>query len=183
QEFFASTSIENGEDSSRSSLVVLLISMTSEKQPYKLRCAVFYCFQSYLFDNEFGKTKIIETLLPSHQPSSNNFPTTGALIIQAISSGESIQAWFGCVTLMHTLYQVDHLCEQLLRVQLTLVTEEPSLSLLEHVTQLLVSTGNRRPQTRAGLLMLLGVWLENCPPAVAAFMAKDANMQYLTTHI
>lgn len=107
QEFFASTVLDNGEDAPRSSLVVLLMSMTAEKQPYKLRCAVFYCFLSYLFDNEFGKTKIIETLLPQSQVVSSL--TTGALILQAISSAESVQAWFGCVCLMHCLYQVDHL--------------------------------------------------------------------------
>lgn len=107
QELFASTVLDNGEDAPRSSLVVLLISMTAEKQTYKLRCAVFYCFLSYLFDNEFGKTRIIETLLPNSQ--NQNTLTTGALIMQAISSAESVQAWFGCVTLMHCLYDVDHL--------------------------------------------------------------------------
>ncbi|EFO93069.1 hypothetical protein CRE_10100 [Caenorhabditis remanei] len=182
QELFASTVLDNGEDAPRSSLVVLLISMTAEKQTYKLRCAVFYCFLSYLFDNEFGKTRIIETLLPNSQ--NQNTLTTGALIMQAISSAESVQAWFGCVTLMHCLYDVDHLCEQLLRVKLTVVADQqPELSLLDHVSQLLISAGNRRPQTRAGLLMLLGVWLQNCPMAVSAFMAKEDNLLYLTTNI
>lgn len=108
QELFANTVLDNGEDVPRTSLVVLLISMTAEKQPYKLRCAVFYCFLSYLFDNEFGKARVIETLLPQSHNSSSSL-TTGALILQAISSAESVQAWFGCVTLMHCLYDVDHL--------------------------------------------------------------------------
>ncbi|UMM29491.1 hypothetical protein L5515_011822 [Caenorhabditis briggsae] len=181
QELFASTVIDNGEDGPRSSLVVLLLSMNAEKQTYKLRCAVFYCFLCYLFDNEFGKARIIETLLPNSQPS--NTPTTGSLILQAMSSAESVQAWFGCVTLMHCLYDVDHLCEQLLRVKINIVTEQPELALLDHVSQLLISAGNRRPQSRAGLLMLLGVWLQNCPLAVSAFMAKEDNLVYLTTHI
>ncbi|CAJ76944.1 Uso1_p115_head domain-containing protein [Caenorhabditis elegans] len=182
QELFANTVLDNGEDVPRTSLVVLLISMTAEKQPYKLRCAVFYCFLSYLFDNEFGKARVIETLLPQSHNSSSSL-TTGALILQAISSAESVQAWFGCVTLMHCLYDVDHLSEQLLRVNLTVVTEDPPLTLLNHVCQLLVSTGNRRPQTRAGLLMLLGTWLQNCPAAVSDFMAKDEHIQYLTTNL
>ncbi|CAL2040891.1 unnamed protein product [Caenorhabditis brenneri] len=182
QELFASTALDNGEDAPRSSLVVLLISMTSEKQTYKLRCAVFYCFLCYLFDNEFGKTKVIETLLP-HSLNPSAF-TPGALILQALSSAESVQAWFGCVTLMHCLFDVDHLSEQLLRVKLTVVTDEqPSLTLLDHVSQILISAGNRRPQMRAGLLMLLGVWLQNSHLAVSTFMAKDENLVYLTTHI
>ncbi|CAB3406679.1 unnamed protein product [Caenorhabditis bovis] len=181
QEFFASTTLVANEDETRSSLLVLLISMTTEKQPFKLRCAVFYCFLSYLFDNEFGKTKIIETLLPQSQL--NTPLSTGALICQAISSTESVQVWFGCVTLMHCMYQVDHLCEQLLRVQLTIVPGDPPISLLSHVCQLLISMGNRRSQMRAGILMLLGVWLVNSEKVVAAFMEKDENLQYLTSNI
>ncbi|CAD6192907.1 unnamed protein product [Caenorhabditis auriculariae] len=181
QEYFASTTLITPDQSTRPSLLVLLISMTAEKQPFKLRCSVFYCFLSYLFDNEFGKTKIIETLLPSSQP--ENAVSTGALICQAISSSESVQCWFGCVSLMHCLYQVEHLCEQLLRVQLTVSSEGPSVSLLSHVSQLLTSMGNRRPQMRAGVLMLLGVWLNGSPQAVTSFVAKDENLQYLTTHI
>ncbi|CAI5449857.1 unnamed protein product [Caenorhabditis angaria] len=167
QEYFANTALaapENNSQQPRSSLLVLLISMTTEKQPFKLRCAVFYCFLSYLFDNEFGKTKIIETLLPQSGQKEESF-TTGGLICQAVSSSEALQVWFGSTVLLHCLYQVDHLSEQLLRVQLTVANGEPALSLISHVSQLVVSMGNRRPQMRAGLLI------------------KEENLQYLTTNI
>ncbi|KJH51876.1 Chitin synthase [Dictyocaulus viviparus] len=134
QEYFANTSLITSENINRSSLVVLLITMTAEKQPFKMRCAVFYCFLSYLHDNEFGKTK-------------------------AITSGESVQCWFGCVVLFYCLLDVDHLREQLLRVQLSTTIDQPPISL--------VSMGNRRVQMRAGVLMLLSTWLNNCPAAVA----------------
>ncbi|EFO26107.1 hypothetical protein LOAG_02375 [Loa loa] len=77
----------------------------------------------------------------------------------------------------------DHLKQQLLRVQLTTNPSETPSSLLQHLSTVLISLGNRRPQTRAGLLMLLSTWLHNCPLAVAQFIAVEENVQYLTTHI
>ena len=41
------------------------MSMVNEKQPFVLRCAVLYCFQSFLYKNEVGQSQIIQTLLPS----------------------------------------------------------------------------------------------------------------------
>lgn len=46
-------------------IVILLMSMINEKQPFELRCAVLYCFQSFLYKNELGQAQIVETLLPS----------------------------------------------------------------------------------------------------------------------
>ena len=41
------------------------MSMVNEKQPFVLRCAVLYCFQSFLYKNEVGQSQIIQTLLPT----------------------------------------------------------------------------------------------------------------------
>ena len=49
----------------RPAIVVLLMSMVNEKQPFVLRCAVLYCFESFLYKNELGQSQIIHTLLPS----------------------------------------------------------------------------------------------------------------------
>ncbi|MFH4983766.1 hypothetical protein AB6A40_010475 [Gnathostoma spinigerum] len=46
-----------------------------------------------------------------------------------------------------------------------------------------VSLGNRKPQMRAGILMLLNVWLYNCPVAVSQLLQLDDTVQYLSTHI
>uniref|UniRef100_A0A9J2PNX3 Vesicle tethering protein Uso1/P115-like head domain-containing protein n=1 Tax=Ascaris lumbricoides TaxID=6252 RepID=A0A9J2PNX3_ASCLU len=181
QEYFAArhllTNVGN-----RPSLLVLLMSMTTEKQPFKLRCAVFYCFLSYLYDNEFGKTKVIDTLLPSSATNDSQI-TTGQCICSAIMSSESVQVWMGCVCLMHCLFDADHLKEQLLRVQLTIDSAQAPSSLLRHIATLLVSLGNRKPQIRCALLMLLAVWLHGCPLAVAQFLQIEESVQYLTTHI
>uniref|UniRef100_A0A0N5AIB4 Uso1_p115_head domain-containing protein n=1 Tax=Syphacia muris TaxID=451379 RepID=A0A0N5AIB4_9BILA len=46
-----------------------------------------------------------------------------------------------------------------------------------------ISLGNRKPQVRAGLLMLLAVWLHNCPLAVTQFLQVEDIVQYMTTQI
>lgn len=42
----------------RPAIVVLLMSMVNEKQPFALRCAVLYCFESFLFKNEIGQEQV-----------------------------------------------------------------------------------------------------------------------------
>ncbi|KAL3983017.1 Uso1 / p115 like vesicle tethering protein head region family protein [Acanthocheilonema viteae] len=181
QEYFSTRSLAT-DVGNRPSLIVLLLSMNTEKQPFKLRCAVFYCFICYLYDNEFGKTKVIDTLLPSGTSNDTEI-TTGQCICTAILSSETVQVWLGCVCLLHCLLDTDHLKQQLLRVQLTTNPSQTPSSLLQHLSTILISLGNRRPQTRAGLLMLLSTWLHNCPLAVAQFISVEENIQYLTTHI
>ncbi|VDN24233.1 unnamed protein product [Gongylonema pulchrum] len=180
QEYFSTRTIAT-EIGNRPALIVLLLSLNTDKQPFKLRCAVFYCFLCFLHDNEFGKTKVIDTLLPSG--ASDPDVTTGQCICSAILSSETVQVWMGCVCLLHCVLDADHLKQQLLRVQLTTNASEPPSSLLQHLTGLLISLGNRRPQTRAGLLMLLSAWLHNCPLAVAQFISVDENIQYLTMQL
>lgn len=48
----------------RPAIVVLLMSMVNEKQPFALRCSVLYCFQCFLYKNEIGQSQLIQTLLP-----------------------------------------------------------------------------------------------------------------------
>jgi len=59
----------------RPALVVLLMSMVNEKQPLALRCAVLYCYQSFLHRNQDGQAQLAQTLLPSssEQGKINNF--------------------------------------------------------------------------------------------------------------
>lgn len=49
----------------RPAIVVLLMSMVNERQPFVLRCAVLYCFQCFLYKNHKGQGEIVATLLPS----------------------------------------------------------------------------------------------------------------------
>lgn len=46
-------------------IVVLLMSMVNDNQPFVLRCAVLYCFECFLYKNDLGQSQIIATLLPT----------------------------------------------------------------------------------------------------------------------
>ncbi|KAI6175968.1 hypothetical protein M3Y97_00748000 [Aphelenchoides bicaudatus] len=189
QQYLAASTI-SGHDGTKSALLVLLLSMTTEKQLFRLRCSVFYCFLCYLHKNDTGKQRIIDSLLARdgedavlENGSKNNVERLGHYICAAIVSSESVQVWFGAVCLMQTLFDADHLKTSLLHVRLLLTEGEEPTSLLTHIGDMLISLGARRLQTRCALLMLLGVWLHNCGDAVKEFTSKNEYTEYLTSHL
>ncbi|KAI6214020.1 hypothetical protein M3Y94_00219600 [Aphelenchoides besseyi] len=191
QNHFAASTVSTSEGT-KSALLMLLITMTTEKQLFRLRSSVFYCFLCYLYGNDTGKQRIIDSLLPddTEKQTENGQvqkrqlnESLGQYLCASIISSESVQVWFGAVCLMHVLFEADHLKPQLLRVQLeTMPSQEPT-TLLAHIGNLLISLGARRLQTRCALLMLLSVWLHNCGQAIEEFVAKDAHIDYLTSHL
>jgi hypothetical protein len=38
--------------------------VAGEKQSFSLRISILYCLQCYLYKNDFGKSMIVQTLLP-----------------------------------------------------------------------------------------------------------------------
>lgn len=121
-------------------------------------------------------------------PSADNKSDDGISLIgnylcSAIVSTESVQVWFGAICLMHTLLETDHLKPQLLRVQLSVLNSQDSLSLLNHISKILITSNARKVQIRSGLLMLLSVWFIDCAEAINIFMASDDNVLFLTTQI
>ena len=48
----------------RKALVLLLVSMVNDKQPFELRCAILYCLQCYLHKNSTRQLEVMRTLLP-----------------------------------------------------------------------------------------------------------------------
>ena len=120
-----------------SSLLVLLKAMTADKQNFRVRTSVFYCFISFLFDNKRGKEQTIQSLLPSDNQGEESY-AIGQHICLAILSSESIQVWFGASILMHCLIDADDLKKELLRVQLSTTNDEKPSSLLTHISRQLV---------------------------------------------
>ncbi|XP_020295207.1 general vesicular transport factor p115 [Pseudomyrmex gracilis] len=160
----------------RPAIVVLLMSMVNEKQPFILRCSVLYCFQCFLYKNEVGQTQLIQTLLPQ----SNEAPslTTGQLLCGGLFSTDSLSNWFSAVALSHALIENISQKEQLLKVLLATNIGNPPVTLMQQCVMLL-QQGNKT-QCKLGLLILLCRWTSYCSLAVKSFLAIDSSVAYLT---
>ncbi|XP_067413083.1 general vesicular transport factor p115 isoform X2 [Emydura macquarii macquarii] len=179
QDYFASVNAPSNPP--RPAIVVLLMSMVNERQPFVLRCAVLYCFQCFLYKNQKGQGEIVSTLLPSTIDATGNSVSAGQLLCGGLFSTDSVSNWCAAVALAHALQENATLKEQLLRVQLATSIGNPPVSLLQQCTNIL-SQGSK-VQTRVGLLMLLCTWLSNCPIAVTHFLHNPANIPFLTGQI
>ncbi|KAI2804951.1 Vesicle-mediated ER to Golgi transport protein [Blomia tropicalis] len=122
-------------------IVVLLMSMINEKQPFELRCAVLYCFQSFLYKNELGQAQIVETLLPT---TTDADVSAGQLLCGGFFSNDILCNWFVAVSLSHTLVNNVTQKEQLLRVQLATDPNSSPISLLTFCSNLLQKGGHHQ---------------------------------------
>ncbi|XP_040603333.1 general vesicular transport factor p115 isoform X3 [Mesocricetus auratus] len=179
QDYFASVNAPSNPP--RPAIVVLLMSMVNERQPFVLRCAVLYCFQCFLYKNQKGQGEIVATLLPSTIDATGNSVSAGQLLCGGLFSPDSLSNWCAAVALAHALQGNATQKEQLLRVQLATSIGNPPVSLLQQCTNIL-SQGSKI-QTRVGLLMLLCTWLSSCPIAVTHFLHNSANVPFLTGQI
>ncbi|XP_056619875.1 general vesicular transport factor p115 isoform X1 [Triplophysa dalaica] len=177
QDYFASVNAPSNPP--RPAIVVLLMSMVNERQPFVLRCAVLYCFQCFLYKNHKGQGEIVSTLLPSTIDA--NSISAGQLLCGGLFSSDSLSNWCAAVALAHALQDNLTQKEQLLRVQLATSLGKPPVSLLQQCTNIL-SQGSR-VQTKVGLLMLLCTWICNCPIAVMHFLHNQDNVPFLTGQI
>ncbi|CAO2639346.1 General vesicular transport factor p115, partial [Lemmus lemmus] len=176
QDYFASVNAPSNPP--RPAIVVLLMSMVNERQPFVLRCAVLYCFQCFLYKNQIGQGEIVATLLPSTIATGNSV-SAGQLLCGGLFSTDSLSNWCAAVALAHALQGNATQKEQLLRVQLATSIGNPPVSLLQQCTNILSQQGSKI-QTRVGLLMLLCTWLSNCPIAVTHFLHNSANVPFVS---
>lgn len=178
QEYFSQVNAPSNPPSP--AIVVLLMSMINDKQPFSLRCAVLYCFQCYLYKNEQGQNEIVTTLLPSSASAATNI-SAGQLLCAGLFSPDPLSNWCAAVALSHCLKGNPTQKEQLLRVQLATSVGNPPVSLLQQCTNMLSQGGEI--QTRLGLLLLLCSWLSSCSLAVAHFLHNSANVPYLMAQV
>lgn len=160
-------------------ILVLLMSMVNDKQPLTLRCAVLYCFECFLYQNDVGQTKLVQSLLPS--TSNVTVLTIGQLLCGGLFSTDALANWFSLVSMMHGLIENNAQKEQLLRVLLATSGNQP-ISLLEQCSTLLQQS-NYKLQSKLGILMLLSTWLHDCSMAVKAFLNTPNTIAFLIAQI
>uniref|UniRef100_A0A665XE49 General vesicular transport factor p115 n=1 Tax=Echeneis naucrates TaxID=173247 RepID=A0A665XE49_ECHNA len=140
QDYFASVNAPSNPP--RPAIVVLLMSMVNERQPFVLRCAVLYCFQCFLYKNQKGQGEIVATLLPSTIDA--NSISAGQLLCGGLFSADSLSNWCAAVALAHALQDNLTQKEQLLRVQLATSLGKPPVSLLQQCTNILSQVGHEK---------------------------------------
>lgn len=163
----------------QSALLILLMSMINEKQVFELRCAILYCFQSYLHLNKEVQEKIVQTLIPSGENISSL--TVGQLLCGGLISTEPLTSWLSANAIMHVLIEEQLPKEQLLRVLLAKTDNNLSTSLLEKCGELLQT--RQETQTRIGIAMLLCTWVSGSKKSVKAFLSITGITEYLLSHI
>lgn len=164
----------------RAAIVVLLMSMVNDKQPLSLRCAVLYCYESFLYKNDAGQSALIQTLLPSSATVSSL--TSGQLLCGGLFSQDSVSNWFSSVALMHGLIDNPTQKEQLLRVLLATSPGGTPVSLLAQCTMMLQQS-SFKPQSKIGLLMFLAEWLSYAHIVVKSFLTTQGTVAFLIAQI
>uniref|UniRef100_A0AC35TSR2 Uso1_p115_head domain-containing protein n=1 Tax=Rhabditophanes sp. KR3021 TaxID=114890 RepID=A0AC35TSR2_9BILA len=178
QDFFINTHV-NQDEVDTSSLAVLMDALTTDKQPFKLRCAALYAFFCYTYDNEIGSNNLVKTLDPQRAANTPEIAGVGNSIIRCLNSTEPFQVWAGSVCLMHLIMANEDV--KIVMLNIKQPHKDGKISLLEFVCNLLISQAKRKNQAKVGFLMLISVWITDCPEALNIFM-KDPNfVQYITS--
>ena len=158
----------------RPGILTILMCMVNEKQSLPLRLAALYCFQCYLYKNEVGQTKVVNTLLPS---STENAISAGQILCAGLFGNDQLSNWMTAVALSGALNST--LKPQLLRVQVSM-QGKGQVTLLQQCSNILVERADLRPLSRIGLLILMCTWMAHCPGAVAQFLGNTVNIPFLT---
>lgn len=167
-------------DPPRPALVVLLMSMVNNQQPFALRCAVLYCFQCFLHRNIDGQCSVVNTLLPSSLEPQDI--SAGQLLCGGLFAlSDPLSNWLAATALCHALKNNETAKCQLLRVQLATAQGSPPVTLLKQITSIVLQSPLL--QARVGLLAFLCGWLHECTPAVQCLLADAAAVPFLLSQI
>ena len=163
----------------RPAIILLLMSMVNDKQPFSLRCAVLYCFQSYLYNNPVGQGTIVSSLLPSTDQQTDI--TAGQLLCGGLFSPDPVSNWLCSAAMSHVFLDNDKMKAELLRVQLSTTAGAEPVPLLCQCIKLCANTVNI--STRTGFLQLLCSWVTSCPPATTMLLESRDTLSFLLNQI
>ena len=163
----------------RPAIILLLMSMVNDKQPFSLRCAVLYCFQSYLYNNPQGQGTIVSSLLPSTDQQTDI--TAGQLLCGGLFSPDPVSNWLCSAAMSHVFLDNHNMKAELLRVQLSTTSGAEPVPLLCQCIKLCANTVNN--STRSGFLQLLCSWVSSCPPATTMLLESKETLSFLLNQI
>merc|ERR1719318_124405 len=165
----------------RPAIILLLMSMVNDKQPFSLRCAVLYCFQSYLFRTPTGQGSIVSSLLPTNEQQADI--SAGQLLCGGLFSPDPVSNWLCSAALSHVFMDSDNMKIELLRVQLSTTVGSPPVSLISQCVKILQHAATTNMSTRFGVLQLLCAWVSGCTPAVTLLLSSPDSLSFLLNQI
>ncbi|CAF3106269.1 unnamed protein product [Rotaria sp. Silwood2] len=161
----------------------LLNKMTNDKKKsFRLRISILYCLQCYLHKNDFGKSMIVETLLPQNETAANQC-TFGHLLIIGYLSKDIVTSWCSSIALAHLIADDEKYKKAILKVILTFDQSQTDVKTLMEISLNLLQNTSSSFRSRVGVLIFLCTWLSNCSLAVQTFLSIDNSVPYLVSQI
>ncbi len=137
--------------------------VAGEKQSFSLRISILYCLQCYLYKNDFGKSMIVQTLLPQTENGSLSIwerfipkeiivclwclaasqYTLGHLLIIGYLSKDIVASWCSGIALAHLIADSQQFKEAILKVVLAVDQAQTGAKTLMEISVDLLQNVNK----------------------------------------
>ncbi|CAF1054536.1 unnamed protein product [Rotaria sp. Silwood1] len=182
QQFLGSVMNTTGEVQQPVLFNLLYTMVAGEKQSFPLRISILYCLQCYLYKNDFGKSMIVQTLLPQTENSASQY-TLGHLLIIGYLSKDIVASWCSGIALAHLIADSQQFKEAILKVVLAVDQAQTGAKTLMEISIDLLQNSSSSFHTRIAVLIFICTWLSNCPSAVQTFLSIQNSLSYLISQI
>ncbi|CAF0849926.1 unnamed protein product [Rotaria sordida] len=182
QQFLGSVMNATGEIQQPVLFNLLYTMVVGEKQSFPLRISILYCLQCYLYKNDFGKSIIVQTLLPQTENAANQY-TLGHLLIIGYLSKDVVASWCSGIALAHLIADSQQFKEAILKVVLAVDQAQAGAKTLMEISIDLLQNSSSSFHTRIAVLIFICTWLSNCSLAVQTFLSIQNSISYLISQI
>ncbi|CAF4238856.1 unnamed protein product, partial [Rotaria sp. Silwood2] len=161
---------------------MLCVMAADKKQSFRLRISILYCVQCYLYNNDFGKSMIVQTLFPQTENVANQY-TFGHILMIGYLSKDIVASWCSGIALSHLIADSQLYKEALLKVRLVVDQSKTDAKTLMEISIDLLQNSSSSFCTRIAVLIFLCTWLSNCSLAVQTLFSIENSISYLVSQI
>ncbi|CAF3095323.1 unnamed protein product [Rotaria sp. Silwood2] len=122
---------------------MLCVMAADKKQSFRLRISILYCVQCYLYNNDFGKSMIVQTLFPQTENVANQY-TFGHILMIGYLSKDIVASWCSGIALSHLIADSQLYKEALLKVRLVVDQSKTDAKTLMEISIDLLQNVNKK---------------------------------------